>query len=397
VQILSDASDSLEYVSVVGGTSAAALSLSPSSLEFGNVDLGRNATLAMVVTNSSSAPVTFTGLSATGDFSVAAGSCPAIGSLLAASASCTLQVSFVPTLTGIRSGLLSLSNNASPLPLTAALTGFGIQTQLKLSPTALNFGSVAEGATAQLSLTVTNTGTVSVTGITTSLSGINAGDFAVTVPCALATLTPGQSCMMTVAFTPSSVGPRSVTLAVNSSDLNGPQLVALSGNGVQGGSFLLTVNGASSATATVTAGSPAIYGLMLTPVSGFTGPVALTCAPVVAAQYASCSLLSSTLTLNGAALASTATINTITSHAGSGLVAFGAILLLPLGFLKRRKMRFVVSALMLVAAGTVSGCGGGGQVAVLKTPPGTYQYTVTASSTTGLPVSSTVTLNLIVQ
>jgi ABC-type transporter Mla subunit MlaD len=36
-------------------------------------------------------------------------------------------------------------------------------------------------------------------------------------------------------------------------------------------------------------------------------------------------------------------------------------------------------------------------VAVLKTPPGTYQYTVTASSTTGLPVSSTVTLNLVVQ
>jgi hypothetical protein len=132
-------------------------------------------------------------------------------------------------------------------------------------------------------------------------------------------------------------------------------------------------------------------------VNGFTGAVALTCAPVVAAQYASCSLLSSTLTLNGAALPSTATINTITSHAGSGLVALAAMLLLPLGFLKRKRVRFVLSALAVVVVGMTSGCGGGGQVAVLKTPPGTYQYTVTASSTTGLPVSSTVTLNLVVQ
>jgi hypothetical protein len=266
-----------------------------------------------------------------------------------------------------------------------------------VSPAALNFGSIAEGATAQLMLTVTNSGTVPVTGITTSLSGVNASDFAVTVPCAQSTLTPGQSCNMTVAFTPSSVGQRNVTLAVNSSDPNGPQLVALSGNGVQGGSFLLTVNGATSSTATVTAGSPAMYALALTPVNGFTGAVALTCAPVVAAQYASCSLLSSTLTLNGAALSSTATINTITSHAGSGLVSFGAMLLVTLGLLNRKKVRFVLSGLVLVVVGTISGCGGGGQVAVLKTPPGTYQYTVTASSTTGLPVSSTVTLNLIVQ
>lgn len=397
VEILSDASNSLEYVSVVGGTSPASLTLSPASLDFGDVDLDRGATLPISVTNGSSAPVVFTGISATGDFSVVDGTCPANGSAFAAFTSCTLQVTFTPTLTGTRSGVLSIANSATSLPLTAALTGFGIQTQLQVSPAALNFGSIAEGATAQLMLTVTNSGTVPVTGITTSLSGVNASDFAVTVPCAQSTLTPGQSCNMTVAFTPSSVGQRNVTLAVNSSDPNGPQLVALSGNGVQGGSFLLTVNGATSSTATVTAGSPAVYALALTPVNGFTGAVALTCAPVVAAQYASCSLLSSTLTLNGAALSSTATINTITSHAGSGLVSFGAMLLVTLGLLKRKKVRFVLSGLVLVVVGTISGCGGGGQVAVLKTPPGTYQYTVTASSTTGLPVSSTVTLNLIVQ
>jgi hypothetical protein len=397
LEILSDASDSLEYISVVGGTSPAALTLSSASLDFGNVDLGRSATLPLTVTNVSSAPVTFNGLSATGDFSVVAGTCPANGSALAASSSCTLQVSFAPTSTGTRTGVLSVANGATALPLTAALTGFGIQTQLQVSPAALNFGSIAEGATAQLTLTLTNAGTVPVTNITTALSGLNASDFAVTVPCAQAALAPGQSCTMTVAFTPSSLGSRSVTLAVNSSDPNGPQLVALTGNGVQGGSFLLTVNGASSATATVTAGSPAVYALTLTPVNGFTGAVALTCAPVVAAQYASCSLLSSTLTLNGAALSSTATINTITSHAGSGLVDFGAMLLLPLAFLKRKRVRWMVSALAVVVVGMTSGCGGGGQVAVLKTPPGTYQYTVTASSTTGLPVSSTVTLNLVVQ
>ncbi len=304
LEVQSDATDSLEFVSLIGSSSAAPLTLSPATLNFGSVDLGSSSTLSLSVANNSGSPVTFTGVSAIGDYSVAGGTCPANGSTLAAGSTCSLQVTFTPSATGTRTGTLNLSSNATALPLTVPLTGVGVQ--VVLSP-----------------------------------------------------------------------------------------------------SITLTVNGASAATVTVKSGTAANYPLTVTPVNGFTGTVALTCTPVIAAQYASCSLLASTLTLNGSAQTATATINTLTMTAlvlrtGSTVCA----LLLPLCALRRRRRG--VSAVMLVLLAVVasvglSSCGsssgatstGGGSVQY--TPAGTYQYQVTASSTTGTVVSSTVTLNLIVQ
>jgi hypothetical protein len=304
LEIQSDATDSLEFVSLIGSSSAAPLTLSPGTLSFGSVNVGSSSTLSMSVTNNSGSPVTFTGVSASGDYSVAAGSCPANGAMLAAGATCSLQVSFTPTAAGTRSGTLSLSSNATTLPLTEALTGVGVQ--VVLNP-----------------------------------------------------------------------------------------------------SFTLTVNGGTSATVTVKSGSAAVYPLAVTPLNGFTGPVALTCAAVVAAQYASCSLLASTLTLNGSAQSSTATINTLTQtamvlHISSTVCA----LLLPLLALRRRRRAVSAAMLLLIAVvtsvglcscGSKSGATSTGGGSVLYTPAGTYQYQVTASSTSGTVVSSTVTLNLIVQ
>jgi trimeric autotransporter adhesin len=42
------------------------------------------------------------------------------------------------------------------------------------------------------------------------------------------------------------------------------------------------------------------------------------------------------------------------------------------------------------------GCGSGGDPSLRYTPPGTYQYQITASSTTGVQLTQIVTLNLTV-
>jgi hypothetical protein len=403
LEILSDAATSLEFVSLIGTTSAAPLMLSPVALNFGTVDVGSNDSLSVSVTNNISSPVVFTGLTASGDYSVGAGSCPANGASLAAGSSCTLSVTFAPTATGTRTGTLSLSNNATQLPLTVSLTGVGAAAQLQVTPGALAFGNVDVTSPSSLTLTLLNTGSASVTGITNAISGANAADFAVTSPCSVASLAPNQGCTETVTFTPSAVGARSASLTVASSDPNGPAVIALSGTGVQGGSFVLTVDGGTSATVVVNSGQPAVYDLLVTPGGGFAGSVALTCTPIVAAQYASCSLLASTLSLSGGTQYSTATINTITGKIKSGYGAMGMVLLLPLALLRRRKLRATSLALLLlvvVTAATISGCGSGphgNNPGLLYTPPGTYQYQVTASALSGSPQSSTVTLNLIVQ
>jgi hypothetical protein len=398
VQLLTDASDSLEYISVMGTSSAAPLTLSPAALDFGTVNVGANDSVSLTVSNTSTTPVMFTSAGATGDYAVSAGTCPASGSSLAGGSSCTLNVTFTPAATGTRTGTLSLATNATPLPLTAALTGVGVQAHLQVSPGALAFGSVDVGAPSSLTLTLLNTGSATVTNIANAISGIGAAAFLVAVPCPVTSLAPNQGCTETVTFTPPTSGASVATLTVASSDPVGPAVIALSGAAISAGSFVLTVSGGSSATLTVASGSPASYPLTLTPLNGFTGPVALTCTPVNAGQYASCSLLASTLTLNGGPQTSTATLNTISSQARGVFV--GLSLLFGVGLMRPRRRRFA-SALLLMVAGaaclSLGGCGSSPAHKVLYTPAGMYQYTVTASATSGLPQSSTVTLNLVVQ
>jgi spore maturation protein SpmA len=120
-------------------------------------------------------------------------------------------------------------------------------------------------------------------------------------------------------------------------------------------------------------------------------------------------LLPSNVTIGAASAASVATINTVTSVAAAqnrSQSTFGesALCLLPLGVLFFRRTRSAL-ALALISATTLfaTGCGSGGTIVTNNsdpnlryTPPGIYQYQVTATSTTGVPVSQTVTLNLTV-
>ena len=407
LQILSNASTSLNFLTLFGISSASPLTLAPTALNFGTVDVGSSDQLSVLITNTTPAPVTFTGLTASGDYAASNGTCPATGSTLAAAASCTLQVTFTPTIAGTRTGTLSLSTNATTLSLTVSLTGTAVLAQLQITPGALAFGSIDIASPAILTITLLNTGSASVTGIVTSITGPNAADFAVTSPCSTTTLTPNQGCTAQVTFTPLATGARSATLSIASSDPNSPTLIPLTGSGVQGGSFLLTAGGGLTETATVPSGSPATYALTLTPLNGFTGTVALTCTPITPGTYATCSLLSPTLTLAVAPQNSTATLNTITSASSIGLalltfLATPGILLGCLLFRRdsKRASRIVALFLAALACTAISGCGGSSPSSTSNlryTPAGTYQYQVTATSTSGAPISSTVTLILIVQ
>ena len=416
LEISSDAADALEFVTLLGVADASAVTLAPSTLDFGTVNVGANGKLTASLTNNTGGAVSIASITATGDYSVAPGTCPAAGGTLAAGATCVLTVTFMPTAAGTRTGTLAVVTSATTLPLIASLTGIATQASLQVTPGALAFGSISVGATANLTVTLLNTGSAIVTGIATTITGANASDFAVTVPCSSVSLAPNQGCSITVSFTPTSVGARSATLLVTSSDPLSPASIPLTGTGVAAaGSFTLTVNGGASASATVKSGSPATYALLLTPVGGFTGGVALTCSPLHPATYATCSLSPSTLVLNGSAQASTVTINTITSAGnqrsspmrGEGVATFVCWIWLPLlafqrGFRRRGaplRRLWLAPLVGILATLALSGCGGSkaGNNGYLFTPAGSYSYQVTATSTNGTQVTQTVTLNLTVQ
>jgi hypothetical protein len=415
LEITSDASNALDFISLFGSTYPNPLTLSPLSLDFGSVQVGDTATLPFQVTNTGTSPAAFTGISTTSGFTDA-GDCPTAGGTLAPSTSCTLQVSFAPSKTGAVSGSLDLVTSVSPIGLIASLTGTGIQSNLQVTPSSLNFGSIAIGASATRTLTLTNVGTAPVNRLALALTG----DFAVTVPCASSTLDPGATCQVAITFAPTSLGPRNSILTITSSDANSPMTVPLIGAGVANGAFLLTVNDSTSASVSVASEYPATYNLELTPVNNYSGTVVLACTAVNPAPYANCSLLPSSITLSGTQQNAVAIINTITTiKPGAGAVAnkltssFNpantVLCLLPGSLLLfwSRRVRIQTSRLkhlrslllvMLITAITLwqVGCGGGGNPNIRSTPPGNYQYQITASSTTGVQLAQSVTLNLVV-
>ena len=417
IEITSTASSALDFISLLGTAAPSALTLSPLALNFGTVQVGSTGTLPLQVTNTSATAAVFNGVTATGDYTVT-GDCPTPGNTLAPATSCTLQITFIPTQPGARNGVLSIATSLSTLPITAPLTGTGIESHLQISPASLNFGSIAVGASANLTLTLTNTGTAPLTTLAFTITG----DYAITVPCTVTTLAPAATCTATVTFTPTALGARPGTLTITSSDSTSPDIIPLTGTGVGNGSFTLTVNNGPSASITVQSEFPATFNLLLTPQASFTGNVVLNCVPITPGAYATCSLLPSGITLNGAPQTATATINTITSvnpatarstHNPNTRTSNQTLLcLLPTAlfffFWKIRKIQkphttsangirpilwtvfFTATTLFL------AGCGSGGDPNLRRTPPGTYQYQVTASSTTGEVITQTVTLNLTV-
>jgi hypothetical protein len=410
---------------LIGISSPSSLTIAQSSLNFGTVLVGANSTLNLQMNNTSASAITLGILSATttlsaaaGDYSISLGTCPQPGLGLAAGTSCTAQIGFAPTQSGSIAGTLSIANSASTLPLAVALTGVGQQSHMQILPASLSFGSIAVSAPASLSLTLSNNGTAPITGIALAVTG----DYDVTVPCPVSTLAAGESCGVTVTFTPSTTGARNGTLTVTSSDATSPDAVPLTGSGFVNGTFTLAVGGGTSASDTVASGTPASYNLTVTPGNNFSGTVVLNCTALSAAQYATCSLLPSSVTLNGAAQNAVATLNTVTeissksspatperfkrSFSGTALcLLFPALIFTWKARTSRHKawrrdgpiVWAIFAAILLLSS---SGCGGGSSVAsnLRFSPAGAYQYQVTASSVSGgVQITQAVTLNLTVQ
>jgi len=100
---------------------------------------------------------------------------------------------------------------------------------VSILPPSLSFGSQAQGTTsAAETVTLTNgqSTAININGIAISLN-----DFKQTNNCR-SKLSAKSSCTISVTFSPSAIGVRSGTLTVSNTGANGPQTVALAGNGI---------------------------------------------------------------------------------------------------------------------------------------------------------------------
>ncbi len=102
------------------------LSASPTSLSFGNVDIGSSGSLNTIVTNNGNSNVTISVVTVTGTGFSASG--VTSGTILAPNQSATLSVAFAPTVAQSVTGSVTMSSNATNSPAKVDLGGVGIQT-----------------------------------------------------------------------------------------------------------------------------------------------------------------------------------------------------------------------------------------------------------------------------
>lgn len=206
--------------------------VSPSTLTFASQDEGTTSSpQAVTLSNRGQEALTVPSIVPSGDFSQS-DNC---GGSVAVGSSCTIEVTFTPTQTGIRTGTLTISDNnhgISTSQQAVSLTGTGANPHASLSATSLAFADQAIHTTSSAkNITLTSSGATPLTNITIAIIGTNFADFNSTYSCP-GTLNVGSKCIIKVTFTPSLLTAESATLQVSDNAANTPQTVALGGIGI---------------------------------------------------------------------------------------------------------------------------------------------------------------------
>ena len=179
------------------------LQCQPRSYHFGRVQVGDSASSSFQLVNTGTQVLQVLSVSESGaEFSIGNLQLPVN---LNPGESLSLPVTFTPTVCGHVTGTVTITSNDPRSPQTAYLGGTGTSPdarELSVSPSALNFGNVAVGATASLTATLT----ASNGDVTISSDGTTNSEFAITGLTLPVTIPYGQSVQATIQFTPASAG-----------------------------------------------------------------------------------------------------------------------------------------------------------------------------------------------
>ena len=351
--------------------STPSVTLTPTSKDFGSVQVGStSANQTFTLLNNYSQAITISSI-ATGlsDYS-ATSNCPMSPNTLASNSSCTIQVAFSPTASGVRADQLTVSHDAPGSPTISSLTGTGtaVPTGILFSPTSLSWGNIVVGqSSGSKNVTLTNS-----SGAALTIASIGVGsDYNIvskTCPLSPSTLADGSSCTITVAFRPQAQGLRSDVITVTDDNASSPQQVPLSGTGVLGAglfaptslSFPTTALGSTSAVQTATFTNEQATSLSISSISTTAGFTQTNDCPSTLAAGASCNFSVTFAPVSTGNVSGTATVNY-----GSGTI-------------------------VLYLSGTATGSGGGGTVSV---SPKLYSFPDQAVGASSTPVNITLINN----
>jgi hypothetical protein len=266
VAVADNLAGSPQTVALTGTGNGPAAGFSTTTVSFGNQGLSQASTaLPVILTNSGNATLTVSSVAISGtnpgDFTQT-NNCTSV----AASGTCTINVTFTPAATGSRTATMTITDNANNVAgttQTVSLTGTGTAGIAGVSPTGLTFGnqSIDTTSAAQM-VTLTNSGNAALSITSTGFTGADPQDFGVSTTCG-SSVAANTNCTISVTFEPTVAGTRTATLTItdNSNNVAGStQTVSLTGTGIAASVTLSTTSltfssqtvGTSSASQSVT-------------------------------------------------------------------------------------------------------------------------------------------------
>jgi len=203
--------------------------VSPTTLNFGKVGVGKQSSQTIAVSNTGSATVSITQATLSNpQFSLTGVTLPVS---MTAGQTGNFTVAVTPSAAGTVSGTLTVqgSNGAAPAVVNLAATAVAPAPQISVSSSAIQFGTVGKGSTSNLNLTISNIGSADLTISVVSLVG---AEFTVSGIATPKTIPAGQSAQVGLTFQPTVAGAATANLSITSNDpVNPTTTVALAGTG----------------------------------------------------------------------------------------------------------------------------------------------------------------------
>src|SRR5450631_298667 len=206
------------------------ISVDPSTLPFGNTNLGSSNVQFVTVSNTGSSNLVISQSTASGnEFSILGLDAPLT---IAAGQSSRFVIRFAPTVAGGATGNISLVSNAQNSPTAIALSGSGLASAptIRVDPPSLAFGDQNVGASSARAVTISNTGSK---GLVISQATITGNGFSISGLTAPLTIARGESKSFNVNLLPAAAGDLTGRITLVGNGANLPATIALAGSGVQ--------------------------------------------------------------------------------------------------------------------------------------------------------------------
>jgi hypothetical protein len=215
---------------LAGEATGPAVRLSPPGLVFVDQPVGSfSQPQDVTLTNPGTEPLSISSVTATGDFRHSAH----CGVGVTPGGFCLITVICSPTSGGPCIGELTIVDNAIGSPHRIQLVGKGTAPHPTIRPTALDFGDQRVSSTsASKVITLTNDGSAPLTVSGVTVTGSDAGDFAMVANSCLGRgIQPGDTCSLEVGFSPTASGQRVGQLNVTHNGPGSPTTVPMNGTG----------------------------------------------------------------------------------------------------------------------------------------------------------------------